>query len=413
MLQTAHEAVRRVAKKLDLTNQETDYLLKANAEHSFKFKLDDGNIHKAYRVQHNNELGPYKGGIRFSLGVTLDEVRALALLMTLKTAAIGLPLGGAKGGVQIDGRHLDDKQLEEVSRKYVAQLYEYIGPDKDIPAPDMNTNAKVIDWMVDEFEKKTGDKTKASFTGKSLNNNGSQGREAATGRGGLMVLERLLDLTGKGNKPLKIALQGYGNVGSFFATVMQEERPKWKLVAVTNSVSGLYDENGFDAQDLLEYKQNNNRSFAGYKTDSSEEIEPESIYSIDCDVMVLAAAAGVVTQKNSHDIRARYVLELANGPVDGEAYELLTNRGVDVIPDILANAGGVTVSYIEWLQNKQREHWEENRVNTMLREYLESATESIYKASQQHSCSFKEAAYTVAVERIIAAKRQREAQLPN
>src|SRR5688500_9969659 len=228
---TAQHIIRRAAKQLGLDEKQVQDLLRADAEHDFEIELSNGTKHKAYRVQHNSKLGPYKGGIRFHPEVDLDEVRALATLMSIKTAAVGLPLGGGKGGVAVNPKDLTDAELEELARKYAAHLSPYIGPDKDVPAPDVNTNATIIDWMVDEFQKHTGDTTRASFTGKYLDKGGSLGREAATGRGGVITLRELLKKQRREDQVITVAVQGFGNVGSFFGTIAQHDHPQWRLVA--------------------------------------------------------------------------------------------------------------------------------------------------------------------------------------
>lgn len=403
MLDTAQSLIRRVGANLHLTDEEINYLLKANAEHVFDIELSTGTTHKAYRIQHNNVLGPYKGGIRFHPEVNFDEVKALATLMSLKTAAVGLPLGGGKGGVVVDPKQLTVVELEELARKYAAHLAPHIGPDKDVPAPDVNTNAAIIDWMVDEFEHQTGDTSKASFTGKSLDNGGSLGREAATGRGGMIVLAELLRLTKYvGNSPT-LAVQGFGNVGSFFGVVAEEEYPNWQLLAATDSSGGIKSEQTMSAKQLDSFKKNGGR-LRDYELVGTTAISNEDIVGADVDVLVLAALGDVVTVENMHKVKARMILELANGPVNDEAYEYLSKKGVIVVPDILANAGGVIVSYLEWVQNKQQEHWDESKVNQSLKEYLISAVKRIYSLSFQDELTLKEAAFTLAVKRIIAKR---------
>src|SRR6266404_4977065 len=262
MLDTAQKLIRDTGKKIGLTDEQIEQLIKTDAEHQFEIELSDGSKHLAYRVQHSNKLGPYKGGIRFHPQVDYDEVRALATLMSFKTAVVGIPMGGGKGGVSVDPRQLSSEALEELSRKYVRGLHKHIGPDKDVPAPDVNTNAQIIDWMVDEYEKLSGDTNKASFTGKSLKNGGSLGRNAATGRGGVIVLREILKhlttlMPGKfaEGKPITYAVQGWGNVGSFFTLVAEVQHPNWKLVAATDSSGGVYSPEGYSAKDLDAYKK--------------------------------------------------------------------------------------------------------------------------------------------------------------
>jgi glutamate dehydrogenase/leucine dehydrogenase len=401
MLNTAHQMIRKVGKKLGLSSAEIGQLLATDAEHVFDITLSNGNTHRAYRVQHNNALGPYKGGIRFHTDVNLDEVRALATLMSFKTAAVGLPLGGGKGGVAVDPKELSEVELEELSRKYARHLIKHIGPDKDIPAPDVNTNATIIDWMVEEYENETGDTTKASFTGKSIAKGGSLGREAATGRGGVIVLRELLAKLDMSNKPITIAIQGFGNVGSYFGLVAEAEHPSWKIVAATDSSGGLYTQQGLSSMSLDAYKQQGGR-LNEYQLAGAKPISGGELASVKADVLVLAALGDVVTESNMKEVDAKIILELANGPVNDAAYEYLTNAGHIIVPDILANAGGVIVSYLEWLQNKSGEHWTEDLVNSELERYMTTAIASAYVYSQQQSVSLKEAAFALAAKRILS-----------
>jgi len=396
MLETAKAFIRDAGDKLGLSKSEIDELISTDAEHIFEIELANGQRYPAYRVQHSNKLGPYKGGIRFHPNVDVDEVRALATLMSFKTAVIGLPMGGGKGGVVVDPKQLSAAELEELSRKYVRGLRPHIGPDKDVPAPDVNTNAKIIDWMVNEFEQLSGDKSKASFTGKTIKNGGSLGRDAATGRGGVIVLRELLNkLSNSG--PITYALQGWGNVGSFFALIAEKEHPDWKLVAATDSSGGIYAKNGLSAKQLNEYKASGKKlidSAGGQKTSNAE------LIGLEVDVLALAALEDAVTNKNAAGVKAKMVLELANGPVSYDAYKQLEKRGVSIVPDILANAGGVIVSYLEWRQNKSEEHWPEDKINRELENYLVKATDQIYELSQKAKMTLTEAAFAAAIERL-------------
>ncbi len=403
MLDTAQTIIEEAAKKLGLNRKTINSLLKMDAEHQFEITLNDGTKLKAYRVQHNNKLGPYKGGIRFHPNVDLDEARALATLMSLKTAAAGLPLGGGKGGVSVNPKDLSRKQLEEISRKYVQYLHPYIGPDKDIPAPDVNTNSTVIDWMVDEYEQLTGDKSHASFTGKSIKAGGSLGRDAATGRGGVIALAELLKYKGKADKPLTYATQGYGNVGSYFATVASSEHPKWKLVAVSDSSKTLYKQNGLDAKDLADYK-NRSSHFSDYKGPGIKHLDEKDILGLDVDVLVLAALEDTLTKDNMKDVKARYIVEMANGPVTKTALDYLTKKDVVVLPGIVANAGGVIVSYLEWLQNKKGQKWPESKVNKLLNEYMIKAVKNMVEAAKEHNAAnLSEAAFIVAIKKLASS----------
>ncbi|HEX7259390.1 MAG TPA: Glu/Leu/Phe/Val dehydrogenase [Candidatus Saccharimonadia bacterium] len=399
MLQTAEAFIKRAGEKLYLKPDEINALLQPNAEHQFDIVLKDGKTFKGYRVQHSNARGPYKGGIRFHPEVNLEEVRALATLMSLKTAAVGLPLGGGKGGVAVNPRELSAWELEEMSRQFVANLHPYIGPDKDIPAPDVNTNSMIIDWMVDEFEKRTGDTSKASFTGKSLGNGGSLGRDAATGRGGVIALRELLHHRGKKDERLTVAVQGFGNVGAFFSTVAAEDHPEWLLVAAGDSKSGLQSSNGLHAKKLSQYKTAGG-SFKDYQQEGVERISNTELLGLDVDVLVLAALGDTITEANSDDIKARYILELSNAPINEAANDSLTSKGVIILPDIIANAGGVVVSYLEWMQNRQDEHWTEQQVNQKLEKYMSEAVADLLKLAKEADVEMREAAFMLALQRL-------------
>ena len=399
MLQTTHKLIQDIGTKIGLTEGDIDKLIAIDKEHVFDIELKSGKSFKGYRVQHNNQRGPYKGGIRFHPEVDLDEVRALATLMSFKTAAVGLPLGGGKGGVAVNPRELSDEELEELSRKYAAYLEPHIGPDQDVPAPDVNTDGRVIDWMVDEYERLTGDTTKASFTGKKIENGGSEGREAATGHGGVIVLHELLKHLGKSDHDITVAVQGFGNVGSFFGTISEDEEPHWKLVAASDSGATIVDTDGLSAKQLAEFKKQRGR-FEDYEQAGTSVQSADTIIGLEVDVLVLAALGNAVTESNMNDVKAKYILELANGPVDDTAYHYLTEQGVAVIPDIVANAGGVIVSYLEWLQNKQGEHWTEDEVTQQLTEYLSKATAELYETATTQGVSYKEAAFINAFKKL-------------
>ncbi len=403
MLKTAHALIRRVSRDIGLSSQQIDSLVKADNLHQFSIKLASGESYKAYRAQHSNKLGPYKGGIRFHPHVSEDEVLALATLMSLKTAAVGLPLGGGKGGIIIDPRQLQPDQLEELSRAYVKKLHPHIGPKKDIPAPDVNTNPQIMDWMTDEYSVLTGDTTKASFTGKSLGNGGSEGRNAATGRGGVIALAEFLKLVKRDKENITVAIQGFGNVGSFFSLVAAKDYPAWTLVAVSDSSATLYNPDGLNAKELADYKDKKGR-FSEAALASTDIQDSAAIVSAKADILVLAALDGAVTLDNAHTVKATLLVELANGPIDEPAYHFLTKNKKIILPDIIANAGGVIVSYLEWQQNKKGEHWTEKKVNDQLEDYMTAAIRSVYQLAEREGIPLKDAAFRLALQRLSGKK---------
>jgi glutamate dehydrogenase/leucine dehydrogenase len=400
MLEDLHKQIRQVGSNLGLDEKTIEELIKPNAEHTFDINLKNGKTFKAFRVQHNNQNGPYKGGVRFHENVTIDEIRALATLMSLKTAAVGLPLGGGKGGVAVNPKNLSKEELEELSRKYVQGLHEHIGPNKDVPAPDVNTNSTIMDWMVDEYEKLSGDSSHASFTGKSTKKGGSKGRDAATGRGGVIAFSELLQLLGKDQEKITYAVQGYGNVGQPFATISQKERPNWQLIGASDSGAVVYSKKGLDADNLADFKAKGGR-FSDYKEQDAEILDTDDFMKLDADVLVLAALEDALNEKNMKDVKAAYIVELANGPLSSKAYEYLNNKGVIILPDFIANAGGVVVSYLEWKQNKENEHWEEQKVNEELKKYISRAVEQMYKTAKSTGVPLKEAAFVTALNNLL------------
>jgi glutamate dehydrogenase/leucine dehydrogenase len=401
MLKTAIDTITKAGKSAGLSDTEIEKLLELEHAHEFAIQMDSGETYQAFRMQHNSNRGPYKGGVRFHPDVDFDEVRALATLMTLKTAAVGLPLGGGKGGVVIDPKKLSEAEIEEVSRKYVRGLVDHIGPYKDVPAPDVNTNPKIIDWMVDEYSQLTGDTTKASFTGKSIENGGSEGRTAATGHGGFLVLDQVMKHIGRADEDLKISVQGLGNVGQYFVRSILKHRPNWKIVAVSDSSGTIYKESGLDLEPILKLKQEGKPCIEGAKADPEIEVSGrDAIVTIAVDVFVPAAMDGVINDQNQDDIEVGFILELANGPVSAAAEETLFNKGVHVIPDIIANAGGVIVSYLEWQQNIDDEHWTEDVVNEKMKKYLIPATEKMLETASEKKISYKQAAFVAAMQNL-------------
>jgi glutamate dehydrogenase/leucine dehydrogenase len=398
MLETAQAAIRDAARRLGYDETAIEALIETEAEHVFEIELSTGKKFPAYRVQHNSKLGPFKGGIRFHKNVTLDEVRALATLMTFKTAAAGLPLGGGKGGVAADPRELTPAEVEELSRRYIAHLAPHVGPAKDIPAPDVNTNAQIIDWMVDELRATKGADAPASLTGKSLAGGGSEGRAAATGRGGVIAMLNLLNHLKK-SEPMTIALQGIGNVGYFFATSLKELAPQHKIVAIANSRTTVYLPDGFD---VTAHNATSGTPKLEQLNDFAKatQLPQDAIIATDADILVLAALEDAVTEQNMHEVQARILIELANGPVSGVAYDALTEKGVLILPDIIANAGGVIVSYLEWLQNLNGEHWSESKVNAQLESHMNRAMLHVLELFETDTISLKTAAFEYALQRL-------------
>lgn len=404
MIETVHKQIERAGKRLGLDTQTIDSIKKIDHQHIFDITLKNGSTYPAYRIQHSNSRGPYKGGIRFHKTVSLDEVQTLATLMSLKTAAIDIPMGGGKGGVAVDPRELSSDEIEELSRAYVAGLYQHIGSDKDIPAPDVNTNAQIIDYMLSEYANKTGATDSATFTGKSLHNGGSLGREAATGRGGVVALSQVFKLQKVKTDSMTYAIQGFGNVGSHFARTAQTMQPSWKLIAASDSEAAVHNADGLDAAQLLKFKSGRGR-FKDFSDLSSDVLSNEDMLALDVDVLVLAGLEDSITVDNVRQIKARYIVEMANGPITAEAYEYLNAHKVVILPDIIANAGGVLVSYFEWLQNKQDEEWSEEKVNERLAAYMKKAVDSMYTYATKYEVSLAEAAFLLAVERLAEAKK--------
>lgn len=392
MLATAQASIRQAALGLGYDEAAIEAFLRPEHEHEITVRAG-GKTYPAYRVQHNSKLGPHKGGIRFHPQVSFDEVRALATLMSLKTAAVGLSLGGGKGGIEVDPRALSEAELEELSRDYARQLAPHIGSTKDIPAPDVNTNGKIIDWMVDEYEKTVGRKDPGSFTGKSMANGGSEGREAATGRGGVIVLAEYLKAHGLLGKPLTVALQGYGNVGRFFALTLQELYPNLKIVALANSKHTWLVPEGVDPAKL---KDANTLAESGAK-----QLGSDAIVTAKADILVLAALENAVNIGNAGGVKAKIIVELANGPVTKEAETVLLQQNAHILPDVVANAGGVIVSYLEWQQNLKNEHWPESKVNKQLEDILVDACRQMLARAAAQQISFKQAAFEIALVRLL------------
>jgi len=361
------------------------------------FERDDGRIETVlgYRVQHDNARGPMKGGLRYHPAVDLDEVRALASLMTWKTAVVDLPYGGAKGGIGIDPRTLSKRELERITRSFVDQIHEIVGPDSDIPAPDMGTNHEVMAWFRNQWEKYHGFNP-AVITGKPVEEYGSRGREEATGRGvGTLAIKMLKRLNRK-PELTRTAIQGFGNVGSHAAKYLYESA--FPIVAVSD-VSGAYvNPKGLNIPEMLSYVLKNKGLLAGYQ--GAERIDPDQLLALDVELLIPAALGDVITAKNVDQIKANLIIEGANGPIDPEADAKLNERNILVLPDILANAGGVTVSYFEWAQNRQHYKWTLDRVRQELDRTLTEAFESVWQESLSKKVSLRTSAFMLAIQRV-------------
>lgn len=412
MLESAQQFIKESANRLGLSKDVATNLQAINKVHSFEIKTNDKTF-QAYRAQHSNKRGPYKGGIRYHPEVTEDEVKALATLMSFKTAAVDIPLGGGKGGIICNPKELSSSQLEEISRKYVQGLVDCIGPKKDIPAPDVNTNSQIIDWMVDEYSKLTDDTTRASFTGKSIGKGGSEGREQATGRGGYYSLEVILEKLKLAESEITVAVQGFGNVGYWFANIASQN-PNIKIVAISDSKEAVVVKSfiegkecsGFDVSKEMEHKSQHGKLSGSYCIDGTcsdnfgTTVKRDSILELKVDVLVLAALEDAVTEENFDMLNPKIILELANGPVDIVAYKELVKKGIYIVPDIVANAGGVIVSYFEWIQNLENQNWTEEKVNNELSKYIKEATNNMWQYAEDNKTSLKEAAFDIATNRL-------------
>ncbi|MGH7751494.1 MAG: Glu/Leu/Phe/Val family dehydrogenase [Gemmatimonadales bacterium] len=365
---------------------------------------DNGQVEvfTGYRVLYNTSRGPAKGGIRFDLNVTLEEVKALAAWMTWKCAVVNIPFGGSKGGVVCDPTNLSLVELEKITRRYTSGIIETLGPDSDVPAPDMNTNERVMAWIMDTYSMHKRHTVTAVVTGKPIEMGGSRGRREATGRGCMYVTKKALAKLGMPVKGTRAAVQGFGNVGSIAAQFMHQEG--MTVVAVSDKSGGLYNPDGLDVDDLIRWAREN-RHLAGYA--KAQPISNEQILTIECDVLVPAALENVITRKNAAKIRAKVICEGANGPTSAAADEILDQKGVFVIPDILANAGGVTVSYFEWVQDLNRDHWSEEIVNAKLKEIMVRAFGEVLSVAHSERCDNRTAAYLLAVQRVADATAMR------
>ena len=367
-------------------------------------RMDDGHIHRfeAYRVQHSSVRGPAKGGIRFHPQVTLDEVKALATWMTWKCAVVNIPFGGAKGGVICDPKTMSQGELERMTRRYTSEIIDFIGPEKDVPAPDVNTNEQTMAWIMDTYSMHMGHTVTSVVTGKPLNIGGSRGRLEATGRGVLVVCDESLRYLHMPIDGCRVVIQGFGNVGSNAARLMMERG--YKIVGVAEMDGGLSNPNGIDIHQLTEYKHRNGTTL-GFR--GAEATPSEELLVSECEILIPAATENVITSRNAGEIKARIVVEGANGPTTAVADEILAEKRIFVVPDILANAGGVTASYFEWVQDRQGYFWKEAIVNEQLETILRDSFDDVVRYAEAHNVNNRIAAYMLAIDRVAFTIKQR------
>ena len=402
----AHEAAtlyfQRAADRIDLDPAMRRLLVipKREVQVQIPVEMDDGRLETfiGYRVQHDDSRGPMKGGLRYHHETDLDEVRALATLMTWKTAVVDLPYGGAKGGIAIDPKKLSVKELERITRKFTDQIHDVIGPHNDIPAPDMGTSSREMAWIRNQWEKYHGFNP-AVITGKPVEHYGIEGREEATGRGVGILAYKFLGHLNRKPKETRVVLQGFGNVGSHAAKFLHES--EYKIIAVGDHTGAYLRKEGLDVPRLLKYSLANKGMLKDYP--EAERITNAELLEMDCELLIPAALGGVITKENAPRIKAPVIIEAANAPIDPDADDILHSRGMRVLPDIVANAGGVTVSYFEWVQNLQYYRWGLNRVRQELEHILTRAFDTVWQEANKHKCSLRTAAYMIAIRRVKAA----------
>ena len=408
---TYESALKKFGKAAELMN--LDHGIRKILEHpkrqlivEFPVTMDDDSIEvfTGYRVQHNVALGPAKGGVRYHPNVSLDEVKSLAFWMTFKCAVMGLPYGGAKGGIKIDPKQYSKKELERVSRRYFSEISIVVGPDKDIPAPDVNTTPDIMAWFMDTYSMNVGYSSMGVVTGKPVGLGGSQGRTEATGRGVSTVAALAAKAKGMDISKMTVAIEGFGNVGKYAALIMSKEKGA-KVVALSDSKGAVYNSNGFDIEELMKYKDEHG-TISDYPKAESK-MSNEELKTLDVDILVPAALENSITPEIAKNVKAKIIVEGANGPLMTGADEILNEKGVLIVPDILANAGGVTVSYFEWVQDLQSFFWKKAQVNSALEEMMNNAFEETWKMKEKYSTDMRTAAYIVAINRVAFATKKR------
>ena len=409
LLATALKQIEEAAGKLNLEPGYLELIKTPERELSVAIpvRMDDGSlkVFHGYRVQHSTARGPAKGGIRYHQDVCLDEVRGLATLMSLKCAVVGIPYGGGKGGVVVDPTKLSQGELERMTRRFTVGIMPIIGPKKDIPAPDVNTNAQIMCWMIDTLSMFKGETSLDIVTGKPVGLGGSLGRHDSTSRGLMFTVLALLKKLGKDPKGATVAVQGYGNVGSNAAILLAKEG--MKIVAVSDVSGGLHNPNGLDIDAINEHIKNNPKHvLEGFKGEA-QPISNQDLLLLDVDVLCPCALENQITMENVDKVKAPIIAEGANGPTSYEADHVLHQKGTYVIPDILANSGGVAVSYLEWVQNLQFYYWSEEEVNSKLKRLMDEAFESVWKIGKDKGVSLRTASFMLSIDRVISAVKQR------
>jgi glutamate dehydrogenase (NAD(P)+) len=366
--------------------------------------LDNGKLEvfTGFRVQHSIARGPAKGGVRYAPDVTLDEVRALASWMTWKCAVVNIPFGGAKGGIICDPHKMSQSELERMTRRYTAELFEFIGPEKDVPAPDVNTNEQTMAWMMDTYSMHMRQTVTAVVTGKPINMGGSRGRREATGRGIMIVCDEAIKKLGLKKETTRVIVQGFGNVGSNAALLMAEAG--YKIIGILEVDGGLHNKNGINVKALSEYRQRT-KTVAGFP--EAEKVDPAELLLTECDILIPAATENQITSRNAERVKCKILAEGANGPTTASADEVLADKGIFVIPDILCNAGGVTTSYFEWVQDRQGYFWKEAVVNEQLESIMVEAFDDVVRFAEAHHVNNRIAAYMLAIDRVAVTIRQR------
>lgn len=404
------EVLEKATKMLGL--EENDYVMIKYPERELKVsipvEMDDSSIKvfEGYRVQHSSSRGPCKGGIRFHQNVDIDEVKALAAWMSFKCAVVNIPYGGAKGAVKVNPKELSKRELEKLTRRYTAMILPLIGPERDIPAPDVNTNAEVMGWIMDTYSMFKGYTVSGVVTGKNIEVGGSLGRKEATGRGVMLITKEILHSMGSPVMGTKIAIQGMGNVGSVAAGLLYNEG--CKIVAVSDVSGGLFNSKGLDIHAILKYLEGNSQNLLkDYNDEGAKHITNEELLTCDTEVLIPAALENQIDEKIANGIKAKVIVEAANGPTTVEGDKVLDARGIKVVPDILANAGGVVVSYFEWVQNIQFLTWDEDEVNRTLEKIMIRAFNEVWDRASKNGTTMRIGAYMVAVDRIVKAKKIR------